>query len=161
MAGLRSLCADVGADCVQTYIQSGNLVFNATATAPSLEAQLEKAILRRWKLFIPIIVRSAAQWPGYISNNPFPNAAKNEPNFVMLALSKSPFKSDTAEKLLERAANGERVHQSGDALWIHFAEGAGKSKLPALFDRFAGSPVTLRNWNTILKLDEMAREAGE
>ena len=28
---------------------------------------------------------------------------------------------------------------------------------PALLDRLAGSPVTMRNWRTVLKLNEMTR----
>jgi uncharacterized protein (DUF1697 family) len=55
--------------------------------------------------------------------------------------------------LRARAADGERIERVGDALWIHYPRGAGRSKLtPALFDRSAGSPVTARNWNTVLEL---------
>jgi uncharacterized protein (DUF1697 family) len=55
---------------------------------------------------------------------------------------------------------GERVLQSGDALWIHYAGGAAQSKLaPGLLDRVVGSPVTTRNWRTVLKLDELAQRA--
>ena len=157
MAELRSLCADIGADCAQTYLQSGNLVFNATSTASELEATLERAIQKRWGIAIPVIVRSATQWPNYIKNNPFAAATKKEPRFVMLGLSKGLPKPDAAEKLRERADNGEQVVQIDDTLWFHFANGAGKSKLPALFDRLAGTPVTVRNWNTVLKLNELAQ----
>jgi len=42
------------------------------------------------------------------------------------------------------------------AMWIHYPEGAGTSKLtPSLIDRAIGSPGTARNWNTVLKLEEM------
>jgi len=159
MAELRSLYADIGADCVQTYIQSGNLVFNASSSAQALETSLERAIQQRWGIAIHVIVRSALQWSAYLKSNPFSAATKKEPQFVALALSKKPPHPDVAEKLRERAANGEQVLLVGDALWVHFPNGAGKSKLPALFDRFAGSPVTARNWNTILKLDELACQA--
>jgi uncharacterized protein (DUF1697 family) len=80
----------------------------------------------------------------------------------MLALSKAAPKSDAVKGLRERAANGERVIRVGDALWIHFRSGVARSKLsPALLDRLAGSPVTTRNWRTVLKLDELARQAIE
>ena len=56
------------------------------------------------------------------------------------------------------AAGGERITQVGDALWIHYPNGSGRSKLsPALLDRLAGSPVTTRNWRTALKLHELAQ----
>jgi uncharacterized protein (DUF1697 family) len=158
MRELCMLCADLGWVDVQSYIQSGNLVFRAAAKAAQLETELEQAIERRFGLPIPILVRAAAVWPDYVRDNPFPDASQNEPNLVMLALSKAAPKKDAAEKLQERAVSGERIVQVGDAIWVHYAGGVAKSKLsPALFDRLVGSPVTARNWRTVLKLDEMAR----
>jgi uncharacterized protein (DUF1697 family) len=79
----------------------------------------------------------------------------------MLIVSKAPAKSDAARLLQERAANGERIFQIGDALWVHFAGGVARSKLsPALLDRLIGSTATARNWRTVLKLNELANGAG-
>ncbi|MBE0408831.1 MAG: DUF1697 domain-containing protein, partial [Anaerolineales bacterium] len=157
MPELRSLCTALGWDDVQSYIQSGNLVFTAEDQPQYLQTELETAIERHFDLSIPVIVRAAADWPGYIASNPFLEASQREPNLVMIALSKSPPKREALVGLLERAVNGERIAQSEDALWVHFAAGVAKSKLsPALFDRLVGSPVTMRNWRTVLKLDELA-----
>ena len=157
MRELCSLCGELGWQDVQSYIQSGNLVFKANAKPAKLETELEQAIERHLGLSIPIIVRAAAVWPDYVRDNPYPDASQSEPNHVMLALSKSPPKADAAAKLHERAASGERIVQVGAALWVHYGGGVAKSKLsPALFDRLVGSPVTARNWRTVLKLQEMA-----
>lgn len=156
MPELRSLCVELGWEGVQSYIQSGNLVFKAQSRPPSLQTQLEQAIERRFGFKIPIIVRAAAVWPDYIRDNPFPDVSQTAPNHVMLALSKTPPKPDAAEKLQQRASSGERIIQVGDALWLHYAEGVAKSKLsPGLLDGLVGSPVTTRNWRTVLKLHEM------
>lgn len=161
MPELRSLCAELGWEDVQSYIQSGNLLFNAESTVAKLETELERAIERRFGLSISIIVRTAAVWPGYVRDNPYPEASRNEPNFVMLALSKAVPKPDAVEKLQERAVSGERIVQVGDALWFHYASGVAKSKLsPALIDRLVGSPVTARNWRTVLKLHEMTHHSS-
>jgi uncharacterized protein (DUF1697 family) len=160
MSDLRSLCANIGWTDVQSYIQSGNLVFSAAGSLASLEAELEQAIELRFGLTIPVIVRTAADWPVYIQSNPFPDESDREPNLVLLALSKSPPHQDAAPLLQDRAANGERIVQAGDALWIHYPDGVGRSKLsPALFDRLVGSPVTARNWRTVLRLDELTRHS--
>jgi uncharacterized protein (DUF1697 family) len=77
---------------------------------------------------------------------------------VLLALSKRPPGADAARELQQRATLGERVIRKGDAIWVHYAGGIGRSKLtPAILDRCVGSPVTARNWRTALKLDEMIR----
>lgn len=160
MPELRSLCAGLGWQDVQSYIQSGNLVFQAGTTPANLEADLERAIERRFGLSIPVIIRAGADWPAYLKGNPYPEASQSEPNLVLLALSKAPPNREAVEGLRERALNGERIVQVGDALWIHYRGGVGKSKLsPALLDRLVGSPVTGRNWRTVLKLDELARHS--
>ena len=156
MAELRSLCAEIGWNDAQSYIQSGNLLFTASGNPARLESQLEEAIEQRFGLQIPVIVRSANDWLTYAKSNPFPNASANTPNLVALALSKQTPKPDAVEQLQERAADGERVALVGKALWIHFAGGTARSKLaPAVLDRLVGSPVTARNWRTVCKLEEM------
>jgi uncharacterized protein (DUF1697 family) len=158
MPELRSLCLEHGWADVQTYIQSGNLLLRAQAEPAQLEEDLERAIERRFGFAVPVLVRSAGEWPAYVRGNPFQEESRSEPNLVMLALSKEPPKADAAGRLQERAAGGERVAQVGDALWTHFASGSARSKLtPALLDRLAGSAVTTRNWRTVLKLEELVR----
>lgn len=159
MAELRAVCAELGWRGTRSYIQSGNLLFVAEGETAVLEHTLEQAIQHRFNLQVPVIVRATAVWPDYISGNPFPQASQAEANRVMLALAKSLPLPDAVERLQERAATQERIKQSGDALWIHFGDGIHSSKLTtALLDRLVGSPVTMRNWRTVLKIGEMARE---
>jgi uncharacterized protein (DUF1697 family) len=156
MADLRSACGDLGWEDVRTYIQSGNLILKAGGPAAGLENELEQAIVQRFGLSISVIVRAGADWARYVADNPFPEESLTEPNFVQLGLSKATPKSGAAEELQSRAAHGERVVLVGDGLWIHYQAGVGKSKLsPALVDRVVGSPVTGRNWRTVLKVNEM------
>ncbi|HEX6375881.1 MAG TPA: DUF1697 domain-containing protein [Allosphingosinicella sp.] len=157
MAALRALCGELGWEEVETYIQSGNLVFRAAGKPEALEARLEKAVAGRFGLDVPVIVRTAAQWAGYADANPFPEVARDEPNRLQLLVSKQAPKTDAAAKLMERARAGEAVAAAGGALWVHFPQGAGTSKLtPSLIDKACGSPSTSRNWRTVAKLREMA-----
>lgn len=161
MADLRELAEGLGLGDVKTYIQSGNLVFTASQPAAALEAQLERAIHDRFGFAVDVLVRSAAQWPAYLRANPFPDAARDQPNLLMLALSKQPLRSEAVATLRQRAQNGERIEAAGEVLWVHYPSGVAASKLsPALFDRAAGSPVTARNFRTAQKLAEMLAAAG-
>jgi uncharacterized protein (DUF1697 family) len=156
MAALRDLCAKLGWSEVQTYIQSGNLVFHASGTSAELEAVLEKALEKHFGFAPAVIVRSAAAWKACVEANPFPEDSAKEPNRVLAGLSKRRPDKGSARALQERAGAGERVMLAGGTLWFHYPAGVGTSKLsPALIDRLAGSPVTARNWRTMLKLQEM------
>lgn len=158
MADLRDLCGELGWQDVETYIQSGNVVFGAKGAPEKLEAELEKAIEERFGLDVPVIVRSASQWAGYAKSNPFEAAAREAPNRLQLLVSKRPPRPDAADRLMERAQAGEQVEAAGGALWFHFPDGVARSKLtPALIDKACGSPSTGRNWRTVVRLGEMAR----
>ena len=156
MADLRKTCIELGWDEVSTYIQSGNVVFSATGRPATLEAALEKALEQGTGMKVPVIIRTAVQWAGYSKQVPFPEVAKESPNRLMLLLSKNP-PADGAEAAIEaRAQAGEQVRRVGDAVWIHYSDGVGTSKLtPNLIDRSIGSPATGRNFRTVLKLEEM------
>jgi len=156
MAELRALCAELGWEDVATYIQSGNVVFTAKGRPAAIEKDLEQAIAKRFGLDVPAIVRTAAEWAKLAAGNPFARAARDEPNRLQLLVSKKPPNADAADTLMARARGGERVKAAGGALWFHFPEGVGTSKLtPSLIDKACGSPSTGRNYRTVIKLQEM------
>ena len=156
MEELRKLCAGLGWENVATSIQSGNIMFSAPGSTSTLEKQLAEAIASHFGHRVSVIMRPAAAWPLYIQLNPFPEASESEPNHVMLGLAEKPLAPDAAEKLSEYAASGESIAQRTDSLWIHYAGGSAGSKITStLLDRLAGSPVTTRNWSTVLKINEM------
>lgn len=159
MAALRSTCARNGCEQVNTYIQSGNVVFSSGMSAALLEDRLETAIEKDFGFDVPVIVRSAARWKRYVTGNPFSSEAKMEARWVLLCLSESAPEVTAASDLQQRATRGERVVRRGDAIWIHYSSGIARSKLsPTVPDRLIGSPVTTRNWRTVIKLDAMAGE---
>ncbi len=157
MSELCNLAIKAGLLEVRSYINSGNLIFEAgNLKANFVVTLLEKAIEKHFEFQVDVIVRTKTQWKKYTAGSPFSAAERSRPNLLQLGLSKLPSNKDLPEKLLERASQGEKIELVGDAIWVDFAGGIGKSKLtPTLFDKAAGSPVTMRNWNTVLKLGEM------
>lgn len=155
MADLRKVAEGLGFSEVETYIQSGNLVFAGKGAAAAVEAKLEAAIAAEFGIEVPVIARTAEQWRAYLK---VPEAfADAEPNRLLLGLAKNAPRKDAAKALAEKAKGGERVEVVGDAVWFHYPEGVGRSKLtPALIDRAVGSPLTARNLNTVRKLAELA-----
>lgn len=160
MADLRALCVKLGLEGPQTYIQSGNLIVDATGGAAPLCRLLEKEIAARFGFAVDIIVRAAAEWDGIVAANPFAGDARAVPKMVHLYLARDPLKAGAATALSQRAQAGERVAVAGGALWIDYgANGVARSKLsPLLIDKACGSPTTGRNWNSVLKIGQMIEE---
>ncbi|MEO7178233.1 MAG: DUF1697 domain-containing protein, partial [Allosphingosinicella sp.] len=87
MAELRALCGELGWKDVETYIQSGNVVFAAAGKADRIEARLEEAIKDWFGLEVPVIVRTSAQWSACVAANPFSKVGEEAPSRLQLLLS--------------------------------------------------------------------------
>jgi uncharacterized protein (DUF1697 family) len=152
MAELRAVAEGIGLTRVRTLIASGNLVFESEGEPDALEATLETAIEAEFGFPVDVVVRSAAQWQAYIAANPYPDEAESAAKFLLLFVGKQATAEAAAEALRTRAAPEERVAGKGDAVWIYFANGGGRSKLsagpkPGLW--------TGRNWRTVLAIGDM------
>ena len=153
MAELRALAQQAGLGDVETYIQSGNVVFTSAKAPEAVATTLEAAIEKKFGFFVDVVVRTQAQWAKYAAGSPYPQAAAERPNLLHLALSRKPPVKGAAEALQARCTGGETLTLVGDALWVDFAGGVARSKLtPAALDKALGSTVTARNWKTVQQL---------
>jgi uncharacterized protein (DUF1697 family) len=156
MAAFREQIATLGWENVATYIQSGNVVFDAACSPADAETALEALIRQHHGYEAPAIVRTRAQWAAHPAGNPFPEVALETPGYLLMLVAKERIKADAAAVIQARATAGERVKQAGEALWIHFPQGSGTSKLtPALIDKAIGSSATSRNYRTVCTLRDM------
>ena len=79
MKDLAAICEAAGCKDVVTYIQSGNVAFGASAAlAKKLPAVLEKAILAKAGIRVPVIVRTAAELAAVARANPYVKAGALE-----------------------------------------------------------------------------------
>jgi uncharacterized protein (DUF1697 family) len=156
MADLREACAELGLEDVRTQGQSGNLVFDSKLPARTLESQIGDAIKKRFGMDVVVVVRSAAQLAAVIKRNPFEKVATVPKYSTVSFLSKKP--AAKALKALDPADyEPEQFELHGTELYIWMPEGQIKSRLyKELSDAKLGVAATNRNWNTLLKLHEMA-----
>jgi uncharacterized protein (DUF1697 family) len=161
MAALRKVAEAAGFKDVRTYIASGNLVLSGPGSPAAAAAKLETAIAARFGIDVPVIVRTARQWKAYLTPPAsLAKAAQEKPSGLLVGLSQAPPGKEAAAVLRQRAAAGERIEMVGDSLWIEFGQGIARSRLtPTAVDKAMGSPTTMRNWNTVRKLAEMAGAA--
>ncbi len=104
MAALRTLCASLGLRDVQTYIQSGNLVFREDGEDPvTVARRLEKAIETSFGFRPAVIVRTASEMRKVIAKNPFAGRTGIEPNRLLVVFMDSTPTKQAREQLLEPA----------------------------------------------------------
>lgn len=162
MADLRSLLQKLGYSRVETYIQSGNAVFEAKGTAAGITRNLAAALEKHTGAPVGVIVRTHDELSRVIDGNPFAAEAAADGARVHVVFLAGPAPAG-AQPGLQRIvdqypARRDRFHLAGDTLYLHLPDGAAETK-------FTGKPVeralggvrgTARNWNTVLKLHAMS-----
>ena len=159
MGDLRGMLETLGFEDAKTLLVSGNAVFRcSTASCDRLEKQLEAASTKQLGVTTDYFVRSAKEWQDAIAANPFPAEAKSDPaRLVMMCLRDAP--GAAAVAALQAAIKGsERVRAKGRHAYFVYPDGQGRSKLTiAMIEKALGTRGTARNWNTVLKLGELAQ----
>jgi uncharacterized protein (DUF1697 family) len=157
MKDLAAMFRDAGCGDVRTYIQSGNVVFEARpALARQVPALVSEAITDRFGFEAPIVTRTAAEMEDVASHNPFLKAGADPKTLHVVFLQDRPSKARVAELDPGRSPPDEFAVQ-GREVYLHCPNGVGSSKLTMpYFDSKLQTIATARNWNTVLKLVEMS-----
>jgi len=147
----------VGAGCqkVRTYIQSGNVIFDAPAGVAKLADVVSANIEKRFGYRIPVILRTSQQVRRIVGANPFLKTAGDAKALHVYFLAQTPEARAIADLDPARSAP-DTFHVLGQEIFLHLPNGMGRSKLTnAYFDAKLSTVSTARNWATVLKLAEM------
>ena len=73
MKDLKSLYEKLGLSKVETYNQSGNVIFESDQklSNANLELKIQQALAETYGFDVPVIVRTAEEWAESVVNNPF------------------------------------------------------------------------------------------
>ncbi len=158
MADLRAWIEKLGFSNPRTLLQSGNVVFDGRAQPPAkVEALLEGEAKKRFAFHIPVVVRTADDLSRIVARNPFPKEAQSDPGRLLVVFMKGSIATPNVKTLEAAIVGREVVRADGAHLYAVYPDGQGRSKLTAaLIEKKLGVVGTGRNWNTVLKLKEMA-----
>lgn len=158
MALWKQLYEQLGFTNVRTLLQSGNLLFDTDSDEPrnDLQARLEKAFSDRFGFDADHILRDSDQISAAIAGNPFKDAAETAPSQLLIFFLSAPPAADGAARLADLGTGAERLHLSGDTLYVHYQDGIGRSANdPVKLLRTAGVTGTSRNWTSLCKLADL------
>ena len=156
MKDLSALLTGMGLREVQTYIQSGNVVFRSAAKdRMALAAKISAAIKTQHGFAPRVWLLTVEELREAMANNPYPEAEAVPTSLHLLFLAEVP----PQPKLKEMDAlktSSERYTLTDKMFYLHAPDGVGRSKLAASAEKLLGVAATGRNWNTVCKLAEMA-----
>jgi uncharacterized protein (DUF1697 family) len=155
MAELRQVLEAAGCQNVRTLLQSGNAVLSSDIdSAEVLEETLESATHRKFGLNVDFVVLNGSAMKSIVDQNPFPDEAAADPSHLLVHFLKEEQEQRELERFAAKWKDVERLEVGSKVLYIYYPLGVGNSKLKIPFRG------TARNWNTVLKLVELAREAA-
>ena len=158
MKELDQMFADAGCTDVRTYIQSGNVIFEAPAGAPGVADKVMANIAKRFGFRVPVVLRTSKQLLQIIRDNPFLGAGVDEKALHVYFLANSAKAAAIAALDAARSAP-DAFHVRGQEVYLHLPDGMGRTKLTnAYFDSKLSTTCTARNWATVLKLAAMMAE---
>jgi uncharacterized protein (DUF1697 family) len=147
MTELKAMCEELGFNNVQTYIASGNVVFETKLDAKAARAKLLPHLEKHLGKAAEIFIRDVAELQALVDENPFPGAEGARHMVILLQ------EGATAEMVsAARFQTNEMIKPGSRALHVHYPTGMGASKL-----KIPGAEKgTARNMNTIRKMLELA-----
>ena len=154
MAELRALFESLDHTKVSTFIQSGNIVF--TTAKPITANSLERAIAKQFGINPTVMLRTPQELRKVVKSNPFGTVdpAKLHVGFMAQKPPAAALAKLDAERFLP-----DEFAVRGRELYLHLPNGMGRTKLPPYLDRQLKIPTTVRNWNTVNKLLELAAQS--
>lgn len=159
MAELRAFFESLGFTEVQSYVQSGNVVFRAAkGDAVALAKAIEAAFETKWGFRSRVMVRDGDWFERRVAENPYPEVAGEPKKLHLYVLEREPTEEEE-KRLAEKCTGPEHFTVKGDAFYLKAPNGLGHSQFANLIPRTLKVPGTARNWRTVLALVEMAKGA--
>ena len=159
MERLRASFENLGFSAIETYIQSGNVVFNSARESTATVTQIiVDRILRDFGFVVPVIVRTPAEFGEVVKKNPFLAEAAIDLSKLHVTFLSAAAPQTATEGLQALAAATERFQVMDREIYLHFPDGYGVTKLSnAAIEKKLAVSATTRNWKTVTTLLAMAR----
>ncbi|MBS1589213.1 MAG: DUF1697 domain-containing protein [Bacteroidetes bacterium] len=158
MQVLRQSLEQAGYNEVQTYIQSGNILFkSAEINVDYLQKALQKLIFSQFKFSVPVIVLTNEQLSKILIENPFlSDLSVNVKGLYYCLLQQYPQNSSQCLKNIPESKDNFII--TGKTVYLLVQNGYGNTKLNNnFFEKKLNVTATTRNHQTLQKLLEMSQ----
>ena len=152
MAQLRGAFSDLGCEDVQTYVQSGNVLFGSTAGAARLVPALEQRLGEDLGRPVRVVLRTRAQLVDVLGRNPLSGGGRDHAKLHVTFLADRPAPSLVAA-LDTGAYLPEEFRVTTTAVYVHCPNGYGRAKITnSFFERALRVAATTRSLKTVTEL---------
>lgn len=160
MDALKKMYADLNFEDIETYVQSGNVIFSSEEENPKkIEKIISASIAAEFEFEVPVIVLNTDTLETIIEANPFAKDEQKGVSFLHVTfLADHPLPFDK-EIIIQKKQANEEIEFTPDAIYLYCPDGYGRTKLNTGFlEKKLKVKATTRNWKTTNKLLKIATE---
>ena len=161
MADLRKMLTGLGYTDVRTLLNSGNAVFATTDSTSSVTAAIERGLRDELKVPARVLVRSRAQVVEALAADPLGDVATDgSKHFLGFLESAAAKRAQDIDELADDADTAPDIARLvGNHVYLWCPNGISKATFAKVnWDKELGTAVTMRNWNTVQKLVDLAAD---
>lgn len=162
MAALKEMFEALRFEAVQTFIQSGNVLFRSDEAEESLRDRIEKELERVFQFPIIVVLRTAEELEQLLQSCPFTaeelaaaEAASDSESLYVTLLTQAP-RPEKVARVKTYQGSMESWQVIGRDVYLLFHQSVRNSKLADNLHRLE-VPATMRNWKTLTKLLTLAK----
>ena len=155
MDQLRGLFAELAFANVETFIASGNVIFEAQTKQPqALERQIEDHLRQALGYAVATFIRSPAELAAVAAYQPFaPAEHEAAGSSLYVGFLPAPPADEARRKLIALSTEVDEFHIHQREIYWLARQGMGRSTISgALLEKTLGLPATMRNVTTVRKL---------
>ncbi len=158
MDALKKMYENLNFDNIQTYVQSGNVVFLSKENDPKkLEKIISSKIKSEFGFDVPVIVLSAKTLEKIIESNPFTKDKLKDVSFLHVTFLADKVAQLDKESIIEKKLPNEEIRFAPNAVYLYCPDGYGRTKLNNNFlENKLKVTATTRNWKTTNELLKLA-----
>jgi uncharacterized protein (DUF1697 family) len=154
MDALRAHFTRMGFANVETFIASGNVLFDASGSAQKLEERIETELERTLGYPVATFVRTAGELAAVVRQEPFPQGVIDpEHHSLYIGFLRDKPSADTAKRVAALRTPVDELAVHGRELYWGCRTRISETEVSgALLERTLGTPMTSRNITTVRKL---------
>jgi uncharacterized protein (DUF1697 family) len=161
MSALKDSFKAAGFEDVETFIQSGNVLFRATGSGRELARRIETRLSKTFDYEATVVVRSHAQMRAIVEGAPKGFGAKSGVQLCDVIFLKEPLTASAALKKIPLKEGVDRAYAGRGVIYTsRLASKATQSRLTRIISTPIYKSMTLRNWNTTTRLLGKMNEAS-
>lgn len=160
MDALRLMFTDLGFNSIQTYIQSGNVIFqNEETESKKIEKRIADKINERFGFIVPVMVKELADLSAVLKNNPFVINRNEDVTKLHVTLISHLPKQEEIDKIKSDQYLPDEFILTDKTIYLFCPNGYGKTKLTnTFFENKFKVVATTRNWKTLNELFNIAEK---